>query len=91
MKLRRLVQTILVAWAVWLAAPSAPRACAVCFGEANGPMIDGARMGVWLLFGLTGLVQLAFLAFFVCLYRRGKAAGSRDSVKATLRLVKGEE
>lgn len=85
------MQTVLALWALWLLDPSAPKACAVCFGEASGPMIDGARMGVWLLFGLTVMVQLGFIAFFVTLYRRGKAAAHRDSVKATLRLVKGEE
>ena len=60
-----------------------PLACSICFGEAQGPMIEGARMGVWLLFGLTLLVQGAFAAFFVVLYRR-----SRGSDRRGLRAVK---
>ena len=69
--------------AIWIVAPSAAHACTVCFGEADGPMIDGARMGVWMLFGLTLLVQGAFGAFFITLYRRSKkgTAASRQEVR----------
>lgn len=45
-------------------------ACTVCYGEAEGPMIDAARMGVYLLFGLVLAVQLAFATFFLYLRRR---------------------
>jgi hypothetical protein len=33
-------------------------------------MIDAARLGVWLLFGLVLVLQAAFVAFFLCLRRR---------------------
>ena len=66
---------------IWIFAPSAANACTVCFGEAEGPMIDGARMGVFMLFGLTILVQGAFGAFFITLYRRSKEAACRESSK----------
>ena len=58
--------------AIALLAPSGAGACSTCFGAADGPMIDGARMGVWALFGLTVLVQGAFAWFFVTLYRRSR-------------------
>ena len=64
-----------------IVAPTAANACTVCFGEAEGPMIDGARMGVFMLFGLTILVQGAFGAFFITLYRRSKGAARRESSK----------
>jgi hypothetical protein len=67
--------------AIWIVAPTAANACTVCFGEAEGPMIDGARMGVFMLFGLTILVQGAFGAFFITLYRRSKGAARRESSK----------
>ena len=47
-------------------------ACSVCYGSADGPMIDAARLGVWLLFGLVLAIQLAFGTFFVSLWRRAR-------------------
>jgi hypothetical protein len=74
--------------ATWMAAPPVARACSVCFGEAEGPMIDGARMGVWMLFGLTLLIQGAFGAFFITLYRRSRGTARREAVRESLRVVK---
>jgi hypothetical protein len=82
------VRAVVLAVAVWMIAPSAAKACTVCFGEADGPMIDGARMGVWVLFGLTILVQGAFGAFFITLYRRSRGTARREAVKESLRVVK---
>jgi hypothetical protein len=42
-------------------------------------MIDGARMGVFMLFGLTILVQGAFGAFFITLYRRSKGTARNEA------------
>jgi caa(3)-type oxidase subunit IV len=81
--------TVLLA-AVLMLAPTAADACTVCFGEAEGPMIDGARMGVYLLFGLTVAVQVAFGAFFVNLYRRSRGTARREAVKETMRIVKSD-
>jgi hypothetical protein len=75
------VRAVALALAIWIVAPSAANACSVCYGEAEGPMIDGARMGVFMLFGLTILIQGAFGAFFVTLYRRGRGAAGRESSK----------
>lgn len=58
---------------MFLAAPMA-NACPVCSGAAESPMIDGARMGVWLLIGVTAAVQLAFVVFFFGLRRRARLA-----------------
>ena len=71
-------------------APTAADACTVCFGEAEGPMIDGAKMGVYLLFGLTVAVQVAFGAFFINLYRRSRGTARREAVKETMRVVKSD-
>jgi len=54
------------------AEPSA--ACATCFGLADGPLIDAARLGIWLLLGVTLLVQGGFVAFFIYLKRRAARA-----------------
>ena len=63
----------LLALLMMLGAPRVAHACSVCYGEAQGPMIDAARLGVWLLFGLVLSMQLAFGLFFVQLRRRAKA------------------
>ena len=57
----------------WLMSLRPTVACSVCYGEAEGPMIDAARLGVWLLFGLVFAVQVSLVVFFVCLRRRAIA------------------
>ena len=59
---------------VWFLGQQTAEACTTCYGDAQGPMIDAARAGVWLLFGLVGGVQAAFAAFFVHLWRRSRGA-----------------
>ena len=51
-------------------------ACPSCFGQAQGPLIDAARLGIWLLLALTLCLQGAFAAFF--LYLRRRAASCVD-------------
>jgi len=51
-------------------------ACASCYGLADGPLIDAARLGVFLLLGVVLAVQGGFLAFF--LYLRRRAARAAD-------------
>lgn len=65
---------VALALLVWFLGQQTAEACTTCYGEAQGPMIDGARAGVWLLFGLVGGVQAAFAAFFVHLWRRSRGA-----------------
>jgi hypothetical protein len=50
-------------------------ACAACFGaNVQSPLTDGARIGVWLLLGVTLCVQGGFAAFFIHLRRHAKRA-----------------
>lgn len=70
---------------------SPAHACTVCFGEAQGPLIEGAKTGVWILFSLTACVQVAFVYFFYSLHRKAKAAPDRVLVKGRMRLIKGEK
>jgi heme/copper-type cytochrome/quinol oxidase subunit 2 len=55
---------------LWLAGGGQAHACGACYGLADGPMIDAARLGIWFMLGTTVLVQGAFAAFFVYLHRR---------------------
>jgi len=67
---RKMIHPMVVVGGVWLVAAQDAGACAVCYGEADGPMIDAARLGVWLLFGLVFALQAAFMTFFLCLRKR---------------------
>lgn len=62
-----IVPALLVAF--W---PRAAHACSVCYGEAEGPMLDAARYGVYLLLGILLAVQAAFVVFFLYLRRRSR-------------------
>jgi hypothetical protein len=55
-------------------------ACAVCFGAADGPMLDAARLGVLVMAGFTVAMLTAFGMFFVRLSRRAAAVvpGAHD-------------
>jgi hypothetical protein len=57
------------------AAPAA--ACEVCFGAARdsgSPLVSGARLGVFLLLGITVAVLGSFVAFFLYLRQRAQRA-----------------
>lgn len=60
-----------------LSSPGAPAfACPACFSQAQGPLVDAARLGMWLLLAVTLGLQGAFVLFFLYLRRRAaKAAG----------------
>ena len=68
---------LVVAVVLWASAPVPSLACSTCFGQSDGPMIDGARVGTFLLLGVVFAVQAAFAAFF--LYLRRQAARSGQS------------
>jgi hypothetical protein len=47
-------------------------ACPVCFGADETPLIDGAKLGMFALLGVTLAVQGGFVGFFLYLRRRAK-------------------
>ena len=47
-------------------------ACPLCFGAAETPLIDGAKLGVLVLLAVTLTVQGAFVGFFLYLRKRAK-------------------
>lgn len=47
-------------------------ACSVCYGEAEGPLIEAAKTGVYLLYGMVVVVQLGLGAFLIYLWRRSR-------------------
>ena len=70
-------RAVLACAALFVLAGAGPTlACPVCFGDAEGPMIDAARLGTFLLLGVTLLIQGGFVAFF--LYLRKQARKAQD-------------
>jgi hypothetical protein len=65
-------RVVATAAAVIIGGGSSVLACPLCFGAAETPMIDGAKLGVLVLLGVTLAVQGAFVGFFVYLRNRAK-------------------
>jgi hypothetical protein len=53
-------------------------ACPVCFGAEETSMIDGAKLGILVLLGITLAVQGAFLGFFLYLRKRARYIADID-------------
>lgn len=64
-------------------------ACTSCMGAAEGPLIDAARLGIWLMIGVTAAIQGCFVAFFLYLRKRAKMADHAAQLRAQLKLVGG--
>ena len=64
--------------ALILGGSSSAFACPVCFGAEETHLIDGAKLGILVLLGITLAVQGAFLAFFLYLRKRAKQIADID-------------
>ena len=64
-------------------------ACPQCFGADDSLLIDGAKLGVLVMVGLTLAVQGAFVAFFLYLRKRAKRMADSDLETEWLALQRG--
>lgn len=74
----RLAQVLLTAALVVLAGSSSVLACPMCFGAEESSLIDGAKLGILAMMGITFTVQGAFVGFFLYLRRRAKRMADDD-------------
>jgi hypothetical protein len=74
-KRRRVLAT---AAAVVMGGSSTVFACPVCFGAEETALLDGTRLGMLALLGVTLSVQGAFAGFFLYLRRRAKRIADVD-------------
>jgi hypothetical protein len=74
--MNRFSRVALLTTVLFPALGSAALACPVCYGNAEGQMIDAARLGMFLLLGIVVLMQGAFGAFFLYLRRQARRAES---------------
>jgi hypothetical protein len=58
--------------ALLLASSSAAHACPVCFGAEETALVDGTKLGIFVLLGITLAVQGGFVGFFLYLRKRAK-------------------
>ena len=68
----------MTAAAVVIGGSSTVFACPVCFGAEETSLIDGAKLGILVLLGITLAVQGGFVAFFLYLRRRAKRISDVD-------------
>ena len=71
-------QVFAIAMAVMLFSSSPAFACPVCFGAEETSIIDGTKIGILVLLGITLAVQGAFAAFFFYLRKRAKLIADAD-------------
>ena len=72
------VRTVAVVIALVILSASDAFACPMCFGAEESSLIDGAKLGILIMLGITFAVQGAFLAFFLYLRRRAKLIAEQD-------------
>ena len=82
-RLRRFAATARLATA-WLAAMLLVSgetlfACPMCFGAEETSMIDGTKLGIVVMLGITLAVQAAFVAFFLYLRKHAKRAAEMET------------
>jgi heme/copper-type cytochrome/quinol oxidase subunit 2 len=72
--IRRFVATV----AAMLIGSASLLACPQCFGAEETTMIDGTRLGVMVMLGVTMAVQGGFVGFFFYLRKRAKRLADAD-------------
>jgi hypothetical protein len=76
-----LPRVLMMAAAMVIGGSSSAFACPVCFGlldAENTSMIDGTKLGILVLLGITLVVQGAFVGFFLYLRKRAKHIADVD-------------
>ena len=68
----RLIRVLTMAAVIVIGSSSNVFACPVCFGAHETSIIDGTRLGILALLGVTLTVQGGFVGFFLYLRRRAK-------------------
>ena len=66
------VRVLILAAVMLIGGSSSAFACPVCFGAEESHMIDATKFGIFVLLGITLVVQGAFVGFFVYLRNRAK-------------------
>jgi hypothetical protein len=68
-----IMRVLLIAAVMVIGSSSNALACPVCFGAHETSIIDGTRLGILALLGVTLTVQGGFVGFFFYLRKRAKS------------------
>ncbi len=68
---------------LWFLAEEA-RACSVCYGAAESPMLDGLNVSILVLLGITYFVVGSFAVFFVHVVRRERLLNGTENPRPEL-------
>jgi hypothetical protein len=71
-------RVLTIAVAVLIGSSSSAFACPMCFGAEETSIIDGTKLGILALLGITLAVQGAFVGFFLYLRNRAKRIADID-------------
>lgn len=75
--------------AMVLGGSSSALACPVCFGAEETPIIDGTRLGMLVMLGITFVVQGAFVGFFLYLRKHARRNADAELDMEWLELQRG--
>jgi heme/copper-type cytochrome/quinol oxidase subunit 2 len=73
-----IARVLMTAAAVLIVGSSNVFACPVCFGAEESSVIEGTKIGIFVLLAITLAVQGAFAAFFFYLRKRAKLIADAD-------------
>jgi hypothetical protein len=73
-----IIRFLTTAALVLIAGSSKLLACPSCFGAEETSMIDGAKLGIIAMLGITFAVQGGFLGFFLYLRKRARRMADVD-------------
>ena len=69
---RRLTTILTTAAGVIIGGSSSVLACPMCFGAEETSMVDGTKLGIFVMLAITRTVQGGFVGFFLYLRKRAK-------------------
>ena len=75
---RVMAGAVLTAVLVLVAGSTPAYACPMCFGAEETSLVDGTKLGVFVLLAITLAVQGGFVGFFLYLRRRAKRIADAD-------------
>jgi hypothetical protein len=77
-RLRGITLAVLIAGAVMIPGSADVLACPQCFGAEETSMLEGTKLGIAVMLGITFAVQGGFLGFFLYLRNRARRMADVD-------------
>ncbi len=87
--IRRYSRVPAAAAAMMLGGSTSAFACPMCFNAEEASMIDGTKLGVFVMLGILLVVQGAFVAFFLYLRRHARENADIELDMEWLELQRG--